>query len=218
MFRGPSAEVSAKSGSARAPRSAVERLVVGLGNPGGEYEWTPHNLGFLVVDRLAESYGVRVTRKECMALVGPGVIAEQAVLLAKPQTYMNLSGSSVKGLLEKYGLPAGRLVVVYDEMDLPWTSLRIRPKGSDAGHNGLRSLIRSLGTSEFPRVRLGIHPGHPIGDGAQFVLAPFKRAQKQEVEEVVGRAALAVESIIAEGVEKAMTKFNRRAGGLQEEK
>ncbi len=203
-----------RSGSVSPP--AVEYLVAGLGNPGEEYQWTPHNLGFLVVDRLAESHGLRVKRKECMALVGPGVIAQHAVLLAKPQTYMNLSGSSVKGLLEKYELRPDRLVAIYDEMDLPWASLRIRPKGSDAGHNGVRSLIRSLGTSEFTRVRLGIHPGHPIGDGAQFVLAPFKRAQRQDVDEVVGRAALAVESIIAEGVEKAMTKFNRRAGGFEE--
>jgi PTH1 family peptidyl-tRNA hydrolase len=128
---------------------------------------------------------------------------------------MNLSGPSVRGLLERYELKPDRLILVYDELALPWQELRIRPRGSDAGHNGMKSVIGSLGTSEFIRVRLGIHPGHPIGDGAKFVLAPFKRAQKKEVEEVAGRGAAAVESILADGVEKSMAAFNRRAGGLQ---
>ena len=195
---------------------AAEFLIVGLGNPGGDYEFTPHNLGFMVIDRLAESHSIRVSRKENLSLVGLGTIGDRPVALAKPQTYMNLNGPSVKGLLERYELQLDRLVVVYDELDLPWGSLRIRPRGSAAGHNGVKSLIASLGTSEFTRVRMGIHPGHPV-DGLKFVLAPFKRAQKQEVEEAVGRAADAVESIIAEGVEKSMTKFNRRAQGSNEE-
>jgi PTH1 family peptidyl-tRNA hydrolase len=129
---------------------------------------------------------------------------------------MNLSGPAVKGLLERYELKPDRLVVVYDELDLPWTSVRIRPTGSAAGHNGVKSLIGSLGTNEFARVRLGIHPSRPIL-GEQYVLAKFKRAQKQEVEEVVSYAAEAVESILAEGAEKAMTKYNRRAQGLKTE-
>jgi peptidyl-tRNA hydrolase, PTH1 family len=196
----------------------IEFLIVGLGNPGEEYENTPHNLGFLVVDRLAETHAIRMTRKENLSLVGLGVIARKRVALAKPQTFMNLSGGAVKGLMGRYGVTPDRLVLVYDELALPWQDLRIKPKGSDAGHNGMKSVIGSLGTSEFPRVRLGIHPpGRPVGDGAKFVLAPFKRGQKQEVEEVVGRGALAVESIIAEGVEKSMTVFNRRAGGLKTE-
>lgn len=195
----------------------IEFLVAGLGNPGEEYESSPHNLGFRVMDRLAESNAIRVSRKENLALVGLGTIRQKRVALAKPQTYMNLSGPSVKGLLERYGLTPDRLLLVYDELDLPWGSLRIKPKGSAAGHNGIKSVIASLGTNEFPRIRIGIHPGHPIGDGARFVLAPFKRAQKQEVEETVARAAEAVESILAEGVEKSMTVFNRRAQGLNEE-
>jgi PTH1 family peptidyl-tRNA hydrolase len=130
---------------------------------------------------------------------------------------MNLSGPAVKGLLERYGLKPDRLILVYDELALPWQELRIRPRGSDAGHNGIKSVIGSLGTNEFPRVRLGVHPGVPIGDGAKFVLAKFNRAQKKEVEEVAGRGAAAVESILAEGVEKSMTAFNRRAGGLKTE-
>jgi len=201
----------------------IEFLIVGLGNPGEEYEHTPHNLGFLVVDRLAESNSIRVTRKENSSRVGLGEIRRKKVALAKPQTYMNLSGPAVKGLLERYGLQPDRLILVYDELALPWQDLRIRPKGSDAGHNGVKSVIGSLGTQEFARVRLGIRPvdetgaPRPIGDGATFVLAPFKRGQKKEVEEVAGRGAEAVESIIAEGVEKSMAAYNRRAGGLKTE-
>ena len=195
----------------------IEFLVVGLGNPGAEYENTPHNLGFLVIDRLAESHGIRVSRKQNLSLVGWGAIGAKRIALAKPQTFMNLSGPAVKGLLERYGLKPDRLILVYDELALPWQELRIRPRGSDAGHNGMKSVIGSLGTNEFPRVRLGIHPGVPIGDGAKFVLAKFKRAQKKEVEEVAGRGAAAVESILAEGVEKSMAVFNRRAGGLKTE-
>jgi len=196
---------------------AIEFLVVGLGNPGAEYEFTPHNLGFLVIDRLAESNGISVSRKENLSLAGLGVIRGKRVALAKPQTFMNLSGAAVKGLLDRYELKPDRLMVVYDELDLPWTSLRIKPKGSAAGHNGVKDIISSLGTNEFARVRLGIHPGREIGDGANFVLGKFKRAQRQEVEDVVGRGAAAIESIIAEGVEKSMTVFNRRAQGLTEE-
>ncbi len=192
-------------------------LVAGLGNPGEEYAQTPHNLGFLVVDRLAERHGIRVNRKDSKALVGVGEIDGRAVMLSKPQTFMNLSGTSLAPLMEKHGIAPPDLLVVYDELDLPWTALRIKPKGSAAGHKGMQSVIRSLGTNEVARVRLGIHPGHPIRDGADFVLAPFKRSQEKELEELVDHAADAVRSIIAEGVEKAMTKFNRRALGSNTE-
>jgi PTH1 family peptidyl-tRNA hydrolase len=188
-------------------------LIVGLGNPGAEYENTPHNLGFRVVDH----FGIRLSRKENMAYVGHGTIKEHPVVVAKPQTYMNESGPSVKGLLERYELTHGRLILVYDELALPWKEIRIRPKGSSAGHNGVKSVIASLGTDEFIRVRLGIRPDHPIGDGAKFVLAPFKKAQMQGVEELVAQGCAAIESIIADGVEKSMTIFNRRAGGLKQE-
>jgi PTH1 family peptidyl-tRNA hydrolase len=194
----------------------IEFLIVGLGNPGEDYQNTPHNLGFMVIDRLAASHTIRVSRKENTSLVGLGNIGIKRLALAKPQTYMNLSGPAVKGLLERYELKPDRLIVVYDELDLPWGSLRIRLKGSAAGHNGVKSLIGSLGTNEFTRVRLGIDPGNPV-KGEQFVLAPFKRAQKQDVEEIVARAADAVEFILAEGAAQAMTKYNRRAQGLQTE-
>ncbi len=189
-------------------------LVAGLGNPGEEYALTPHNLGFLTIDLLAERHGIRVTRRDSRALVGMGEIEGQPVMLAKQQTYMNLSGGSLVALMAKHELDLERFVVIYDELDLPWLSLKIKPKGSAAGHNGMKSLIGSFGTNEFARVRMGIHPGHPVKDGAEFVLAPFKRSQIKELDEFVGYTADAVRSIIAEGVEKAMTKFNRRAPGL----
>ena len=194
----------------------VEFLIVGLGNPGEEYENTPHNLGFRVIDRLAEAHAIRVSRKENTCFVGLGEIKGKRLALAKPQTYMNLSGPAVNGLLERYELKPGRLIVVYDELALPWGSLRIRMDGSSAGHNGVKSLIGSLGSNRFTRVRIGIHPGNPV-KGEQFVLVPFQRAQKQDVEEAVIRAADAVESILAEGAAQAMTKYNRRAQGLKTE-
>jgi peptidyl-tRNA hydrolase, PTH1 family len=192
-------------------------LVAGLGNPGVEYEKTPHNLGFLVIDGLAERYGIRVTRRDSKSLTGVGEIEGHPVMLAKPQTFMNLSGTSLAPLMEKHSIGPERLIVVYDELDLPWGALRIKPKGSAAGHKGMGSVIANLGTSDLVRVRLGIDPGHPIQDGADFVLAPLRRQQLKELDELLGYAADAVSSIIAEGAAMAMTRFNRRAQGLQTE-
>jgi peptidyl-tRNA hydrolase, PTH1 family len=191
-------------------------LVAGLGNPGEEYAHTPHNLGFLVLDRLAERYAIRINRRDSKALAGVGEIEGQPVMLAKPQTYMNLSGASLRLLMQKHEIEPRDLLVVYDELDLPWGALRIKPKGSAAGHKGMQSVIDACGTSNLVRMRLGIHPGHPV-DGLKFVLTPLKRQQLEELDELVGYAADAVRAIIAEGVEKAMTKFNRRAPGLTEE-
>jgi PTH1 family peptidyl-tRNA hydrolase len=195
----------------------IDWLIVGLGNPGPEYEYTAHNLGFLVIDRLAARNNIKATRKDSMALVGQGAIGGHKVLLAKPQTFMNVSGPSVKGLLTKYELQPGQLLLVFDELDLPWQSLRIRPNGSAGGHHGPDSVIRSIGSTDFPRVRLGIHGGSRERDGAQIVLSHFKRGQREELDELLDYSAQAVESIIAEGVEKSMTKFNRRAQGQNEE-
>jgi PTH1 family peptidyl-tRNA hydrolase len=194
-----------------------EWLVVGLGNPGERYADTPHNLGFLVVDRLALRNSIRVNRKECQAVIGSGTLGGQRVTLAQPQTFMNLSGVAVKSLLTKFSLTVEDLILVYDELALPWTGLRIRGQGSAGGHKGVASVIRSLDTMDFKRVRLGIDPGHPVSDGAKFVLAPFGRAQKKELDELLDYASAAVETIVAEGVEKAMTRFNRRAFGLDKE-
>ena len=193
----------------------ADYLVAGLGNPGSSYEWTYHNLGFQVVDRLALRNNIRVTRKDCRALVGGGRIGEAEILLAKPQTMMNLSGEAVKGLLEKNGLEPRQVVVVYDELDLPWGAVRVRPSGSAGGHHGVEDVIRCLGTQEFVRVRLGIHPGHPVRDGAGFVLAAISSGQRKELDEILDHAAGAVESIIAEGAAKAMATYNRRAPGQE---
>jgi peptidyl-tRNA hydrolase, PTH1 family len=192
-------------------------LVAGLGNPGEEYALSPHNMGFLTVDRLAERHAIRITRKDSKALVGVGEIDGHPVMLAKPQTFMNLSGTSLAPLMEKHSIPTDRLVVIYDELDLPWLSLRIKPKGSAAGHNGMKSVIGSLKTMDIVRVRMGIHPGRPVSSGADFVLAPIKRSQREELDGFVDLAAGAVRSIIAEGVAKAMTNYNRRAPGLNTE-
>jgi PTH1 family peptidyl-tRNA hydrolase len=192
-------------------------LVVGLGNPGDEYADTPHNAGFRVVERLAETHGIRVTRKDSNALAGLGEIAGKPVMLAKPQTFMNLSGGSVRPLMEKHGLTTADLIVVWDELNLPWGGLKILKSGSAGGHNGATSVIQSLGTKDFTRVRLGVHPGHPLSSGVDYLLTPVKRSQKKDWEELVGRGADAVSTIIAEGAEMAMTKFNRRAPGLIEE-
>ena len=188
-------------------------LVVGLGNPGDEYANTPHNLGFRVIDLLAERHAIRVSRKDSRALVGVGEISGSRVMLAKPQTYMNLSGTSVAPLMTKHELAPADLILVYDELDLPWYEIRIKPRGSAAGHNGVKSVIAELGTNEFTRVRLGVNPGHKVQDGAEYLLAAVKRSQQKEVEDLVGRGADAVASIIAEGVEKSMTIYNRRAQG-----
>lgn len=192
-------------------------LIAGLGNPGEKYEDSPHNLGFRVLDLLAGRNGVRVSRRECQAMVGQGAVGGQPAVLAKPQTFMNLSGVAVKGLAVKYEIAPERVIAIYDELALPWGTLRVRPGGSAGGHNGVKSLIKDLGTQEFPRVRIGINPDHPVHDAAQYVLAPLKRAQLQDLEEMLRQAAEAVESIIAEGVEMSMTKYNRRAQGAKPE-
>lgn len=187
-------------------------LIVGLGNPGAEYELTRHNLGFLLVDLLAERAGCRVTRPEDQSLAGRGRLAGVEVALAKPQTYMNLSGDAVKALSKRYEAPPESIVVAVDDIALPFGRIRVRPGGGAGGHNGLRSVIARLGTQEFPRVRMGIAPDHPIGDMARFVLQPFPRAQREEVDKMLWTAADAVESILVEGVDKAMSRFNSEAG------
>jgi len=188
-------------------------LVAGLGNPGERYAATPHNLGFLVVDRLAARHSIRMTRMECQARIGQGTIGAKPVLLAQPQTYMNLSGVAVKPLLQKNELLPADLILIYDELDLPWGSLRVKPKGSAAGHNGITDVIAKLGTSEFPRIRLGVHPGHQLQSGADYLLSRFTRQQTETLDAFIDHAADAAESVIAEGVEKSMTRFNRRAQG-----
>jgi peptidyl-tRNA hydrolase, PTH1 family len=187
------------------------KLIVGLGNPGIEYQFTPHNMGFLAVDRIAEQHGARVSNRQCRALTGKAVIADHAVVLAKPETYMNLSGMSVRELVREHEVdPAQDLIVIYDELDLPLGTVRIRQRGSSAGHNGMESIIGALGSDEFIRMRLGIGPDHPVKDGARYVLGQFKKSQYAALDQELDTAAEAVKVILGEGVAKAMSRFNRR--------
>jgi PTH1 family peptidyl-tRNA hydrolase len=192
-------------------------VIVGLGNPGARYENTPHNIGFLVIDRLAERHAIRIRNNEGITLTGKGTIGGNEVVLAKPLTFMNRSGASVKSLLQSRRLGHKDLIIVYDDIDLPWTALRIKKKGSSGGHNGIKSIISEVGTDWFARVRVGIHPGHAVEDTASYDLAPFERRLAEELDEMLTYTAEAIESIIADGAIKAMTKFNRRAKGLQDE-
>jgi len=187
------------------------RLIVGLGNPGPEYQWTPHNLGFLAVDELANRNSIRVERPEAMALVGLGKVAGEQVILAKPQTYMNLSGNSVGRLMDKYELEPANLLVLFDERDLPWGMIRIGERGSPGTHNGAKSVTSAVGTEEFARLRLGCGPDHPIADLAAYVLRPMKKADLEVAAEMVATAGDAVEFLVAQGIAAAMTKYNRRA-------
>lgn len=187
------------------------KLIVGLGNPGIEYQFTPHNIGFLAIDRIAEQCGVMVDNRHCKALTARARIGKEEVLLAKPETYMNLSGLSVQELVRKYEVdPADDLLVVYDELDLPLGTIRIRQRGSSAGHNGMQSIINSVGTQEISRIRLGIAPDHPVKDGARYVLAQFKKSQLVILDELLDTAAQAATMIVNEGIAPAMNRFNRK--------
>jgi PTH1 family peptidyl-tRNA hydrolase len=186
------------------------RLIVGLGNPDPEYQWTPHNLGFLAVDELANRSGIRVSRPEGKALIGRGQLGGEDILLAKPQTYMNLSGISVKELLGKYELPPSDLLVLFDERDLPWSMIRIGERGRPGTHNGAKSVTSSLGTQHFPRLRLGCGPHHPVHDLAAYVLRPMKKAELEVASQMIAEAADAVEMILQQGFAVAMNKYNRK--------
>jgi len=187
------------------------KLIVGLGNPGIEYQLTPHNMGFLAIDRFANQCGVQVRNRQCRALTARAVIGSEPVLLAKPETYMNLSGMSVRELITKYEVrPDADLIVIYDELDLPWGTIRIRQRGSSAGHNGMESVIDALGTQEFLRVRLGVAPDRKIADGMRYLLAPFRKARLKALDAVLDTAAEAVNVIVKEGPAAAMNRFNRR--------
>ena len=195
------------------------KLIVGLGNPGAEYEFTPHNLGFLSIDRIAERAKVKVVNRHCKALTAKAKVGSEDVLLAKPETFMNLSGMSVRELVAKYGQHgdgdddfdlASDLIVVHDELDFSLGTVRIRQHGSSAGHNGIESIMNGLGTQDFLRVRLGVAPNHPVRDGASYLLSPWKKKDAAAVEELVDRAADAVELILEVGAAKAMNRVNRK--------
>ena len=188
--------------------SSENWLIVGLGNPGASYEKTRHNLGFMVVDRLAREAQTQVKRDECRALVGRAMIENQTVELAKPQTYMNLSGESVSCLVSKPDRSVDKLIVISDDLALPFGTIRLRPRGSHGGHNGLRSIIDCLRGNDFIRLRIGIMPEHPIANTKNFVLENFSKGESETVEKILEMSADAVRAVVTDGIERAMAKFN----------
>ena len=190
------------------------KLIIGLGNPGAEYEFTPHNLGFRTIDRLADRAKVKVANRHCKALTARARVGSEEVLLAKPETFMNLSGMAVRELVAKYGDEmdvSQDLIVVHDELDFPLGTVRIRQHGSSAGHNGIESIMNGLDTQDFLRVRMGVAPDHPVRDGAGYLLSPWKKKDAVAVDELIERAADAVELILEVGASKAMNRVNRKA-------
>ena len=187
------------------------KLIVGLGNPGIEYQFTPHNLGFLAIDRIAGSLGVEVRNRQCRALTARAVMGGETVLLAKPETFMNLSGVAVRELVEEYeAKPESDLIVIQDELDFPLGTLRIHTRRSSAGHNGIESIIGALGTQDFLRIRIGVAPDRKVGDGAEYLLSPMKKKELAVVDGILDAAEDAVKVILNEGPAAAMNRFNRK--------
>jgi PTH1 family peptidyl-tRNA hydrolase len=187
------------------------KLIVGLGNPGIEYQFTPHNLGFLVVDRIASERGVEIRNRQCRALTARIQVGDELVLLAKPETYMNLSGMSVRELVAEYeARPETDLIVIQDELDFPLGTLRIHTRRSSAGHNGIESIIGALGTQDFLRIRMGVAPERKVEDGQSYLLAPFRKADLKVVDGMIDTAVEVAKAILAEGPAPAMNRFNRK--------
>lgn len=183
-------------------------LIVGLGNPGLQYENTPHNLGFMFADKLAVELQTQIKRDECRSLIGRSVFKNQTIEIVKPQTFMNLSGEAVSCLLKKSDRSVEKIIVITDDLALPIGNIRVRPKGSAGGHNGLKSIIACLGTQEFARLRIGIQPEHPIKNTTNFVLGNFSKKDFQTIEEILQTSAEAVFTVISDGIEKAMAEYN----------
>ena len=187
------------------------KLIVGLGNPGDEYKLTPHNLGFLVVDRIAGKHGVEIRNRQCRALTARIQVGDEPVLLVKPETYMNLSGLSVRELVAEYeAKPEADLIVIQDELDFPLGTLRIHTRRSSAGHNGIESIIGALGTQDFLRIRIGVAPERRVEDGERDLLSPLRKAELAVVDGILDTAAEAVKVILLEGPAAAMNRFNRK--------
>ena len=187
------------------------KLIVGLGNPGIDYELTPHNLGFLAIDQIANESKVEVRNRQCRALTARVVIGAETVLLAKPETFMNLSGISVRELVGKHEVRVEEdLIVIQDELDFPLGTVRIHRRRSSAGHNGIESVISALGTKDFLRIRMGVAPERKIEDGMSYLLAPFRKTQLKVVGEMLDVAAEAVKAILTDGAAAAMNRFNRK--------
>ena len=197
------------------------KLIIGLGNPGIEYQFTPHNAGFLAVDRIAEYCNATIANRRCRALTAKATLAGQEVLLAKPETFMNLSGLSVAALVRELEIPIPSLdvIVIYDELDLPLGTIRIRERGSANGHNGVKSISGALGTEEWLRIRIGVgkpalEDGREVkAGGKDYLLSPMRKQELASLDEVLDRVRGAVEAILTRGVSAAMNEFNRPPGG-----
>lgn len=182
--------------------------IIGLGNPGAEYAATRHNAGFWCIDALARKYAIPLERRRSSAIIGEGAIANRPVALVKPRTYVNRSGAAVRYLQARYALPADKLLIVCDDINLPPGKLRLRPKGSAGGHNGLKSIIEAAGSQAFPRLRIGV--GRPV-DGAgqiEHVIGPMPPAEREVLDAAVERAADAIACLLAEGIQETMSRFN----------
>ena len=187
------------------------KLIVGLGNPGIEYQFTPHNVGFLAIDRIADGLKAEVRNRQCRALTARATMVDQPVLLAKPETYMNLSGLSVRELAEKNEVKIeSDLIVIQDELDFPLGTLRIHRRRSSAGHNGIESLIGALGTKDFLRIRIGVAPERKVADGKEYLLSPMRKKDLAVVDEMLDTAEAAVKIILIDGEAAAMNRFNRK--------
>jgi len=196
-------------------------LVVGLGNPGIEYQFTPHNAGFLAVDHIADDHRMAVANRRCRAMTAKIRVAGREVILAKPETFMNLSGLSVAALVEEFEIdPQRDLLVLYDELALPLGTLRVRERGSAAGHNGAKSVSGALRTEDWARIRIGVGPdddaARAFRRGKDYLLTPMRKADLATLDEVLDRVAKAVEVVAAKGVKAAMNEFNRRENGREQ--
>lgn len=183
-------------------------VVAGLGNPGSKYVNTRHNVGFDTIDLLSERHGIKVSKLKHKALVGDGLIKNERVLLVKPQTYMNLSGESIRDLVEWFRVPIGKVILIYDDVDLPLGKVRIRPGGSSGTHNGMRSVIYQLNSDEFPRIRIGIDRAPEGWELADYVLGKFSPEEKKIINESISKAADAASAIVNSGIDAAMNLFN----------
>jgi PTH1 family peptidyl-tRNA hydrolase len=183
-------------------------VIVGLGNPGKQYEKTRHNVGFEVIDILAKEYGISVTKIKHKALIGEGRIGSEKILLVKPQTYMNLSGETLIDIYRYYDVDIENIIVIYDDIDLDVGKIRIRKKGSGGTHNGMRSIVKCLGSTDFPRVRVGVSKPMPGQDLADFVLSRFRKEESENLSSGLEKAYLAIDTILKDNIDTAMNKYN----------
>ena len=209
IIRDPEKSAAAAAGTEGNLTEAQTYLVAGLGNPGKEYRNTRHNIGFMVIDRLAERLDLSFTRTQSKALITDGRYQGQRLYLAKPQTFMNASGQAVAALQKFYKIESENLLVVYDDVDLPFDTIRMKPSGGSAGHKGMNSIIQQLGTQDFPRLRLGVGRSFGSRQAADYVLKPFSKEESEFLDRYLQRAGDAILTYITEGIQQAMTEYNR---------